>query len=127
MIKSVQISGAGLSSVNGMYMPKSPSSSIPIGFKKTCDSMKWPVEKTWDDLSSKDTDWYLSTTNDSYMYLNARDGTWWIDEPSGAGAFIALDKGNGEGPPASGWRPLDGIPGPVPEVEIHTEGELREL
>ena len=71
-------------------------------------------EQTWKELTTGTTPWFESD-NDSYIYLN-RDGRWWIDDPSGAGVYIAKHDGASETPPTSGYVPLSGGELPVPQV-----------
>jgi hypothetical protein len=38
------VTGAGSVEVNGMYLAKRPA-QVPIGFRRTCDQMKWDAGK----------------------------------------------------------------------------------
>ena len=120
MSKSVLVSGAGQKDVNGVYTQRPPS-LIPAGFARTCDEMGWPSESMWQRLASPTRAWY-EMPNEAYMYWNKGDGKWWIDVPSGAGAYIV--ENDGEDPPAGGWVALPNIPSPHPIVKVKEGGEL---
>ncbi|KAL3928906.1 MAG: hypothetical protein SGBAC_012441 [Bacillariaceae sp.] len=120
----IRVQGAGVASVNGVYKAK-PYSEVPAGFAKTCDKMGWPSEATWVKLAVPTLDWY-EADNGSYIYLH-KEGQWWIDDPSGAGIYIA-DNLNGNNPlplnPSSDWKPLGQGRLPLPSVEMADGREL---
>ena len=106
---NVRISGAGYAIINGLYNER-PWVNVPAGFARTCDQMKWPAAATWKKLSVPNTAWYKHESNDSYIYFH-NDGTCWIDDPSGAGVYIAPYFGSEFSIPKTGWKPLgQGIP-----------------
>jgi len=113
MARVVVVEGAGSVDVNGKYAERDPR-KVPAGFRLTCEKMLWDPEQTWKELTTGTTPWFESD-NDSYIYLN-RDGRWWIDDPSGAGVYIAKHDGASETPPTSGYVPLSGGELPVPQV-----------
>ena len=117
--KSVVVRGGGLSAINMAYAARDPA-VVPAGFARTCLEMSWPALATWRQLSDGKRPWF-EAENESYIYFNRGDGQWWIDSPSGAGAYVA--KSDSDGPPATGWSVLPGIPKPAPVVEMH-ENEL---
>jgi len=60
---------------------------------------------------------YFQAENEAYIYWNRADLHWWIDLPSGAGAYIC--ESSSDVPPTEGWRPVtDGIAMPVPTVRV---------
>ena len=56
----------------------------------------------------------------SLVLRNRADGKWWIDVPSGAGAYIVLQ--DSALPPAAGWQALPGIKKPLPKLEVFEAG-----
>ena len=123
MSKVVSVARAGQGEVNGLYFQKSPD-IIPTGFVRTCNEMNWPSESMWKRLSDPSRPWFLSQENDSYIYYNRGDGNWWIDLPSGAGAYIV--ESSDEDPPYGGWVALPGNKPPLPTVEVR-ESANKEL
>ncbi|CAJ1966455.1 unnamed protein product [Cylindrotheca closterium] len=126
---SIRVRGAGVTSVNGIYKAK-PYSRVPAGFAKTCDKMGWPSEATWIKLAVPSIDWY-EADNGSYIYLH-KEGQWWIDDPSGAGVYIANNNNNNNMNankplplnPSSDWRPLGQGTLPLPSIELVDGKEL---
>eukprot|EP00965_Chrysotila_dentata_P261845 6214379-Pleurochrysis_carterae.AAC.1 len=59
---------------------------------------------------------WFEAESGAYIYWNRSDGNWWIDEPSGAGAYIA--QSDQQLPPTEGWKPLPGTKLPLPTVEL---------
>merc|ERR1711871_1571708 len=115
--KSVVVRGGGLGAINAAYFQRKPD-EVPAGFSKTCKEMNWPPKATWQQLSDGKRPWF-EAENDAYIYFNRADGQWWIDSPSGAGAYVA--RSDTDVPPMSGWSALHGIPPVVPVVEIHDQ------
>ncbi|KAG7346613.1 hypothetical protein IV203_005682 [Nitzschia inconspicua] len=120
---AVRIRGSGVASVNVDYRWTSPH-TIPSGFAKVCRDNGWDVKPTWQRLNNGH-EWMCSTSNDAYIYRNAADGYWWIDEPGGMGVFIAPisqeheEEGNEKRlPPVTGWTPLAPNFLPLPQIEI---------
>lgn len=113
---SVEVSASGVIDVNAIYKGRDPT-VIPIGFSLTCAEMKWDPEQMWAKLSDQKTEWY-EADNGSYIYWNQGDGHWWIDAPSGKGVYIA--EAPSAAPPTSGWRALEGVPSPLPQIRIAT-------
>ena len=111
----VRVTGAGVASVVGIYAQRPLSSGPPEGFARVCNQMRWPVSETWHKLAAGD---WFEAENGSYLYKNAADGHWWLDEPSGEGVYIV--PGGGESyPPAEGWRPLGAQSlRPLPRLEV---------
>eukprot|EP00523_Entomoneis_sp_CCMP467_P007081 CAMPEP_0168741162 /NCGR_PEP_ID=MMETSP0724-20121128/12363_1 /TAXON_ID=265536 /ORGANISM="Amphiprora sp., Strain CCMP467" /LENGTH=141 /DNA_ID=CAMNT_0008788641 /DNA_START=30 /DNA_END=455 /DNA_ORIENTATION=- len=132
----IRVRGAGMASVNGIYHAQ-PHSRGPAGFAKTCDKMGWPSRATWTKLAVPSLDWY-EANNGSYIYLH-QEGQWWIDDPSGAGIYIAdnhknnnhhKNNNNDNKPlplnPSSEWKPLGPGTLPLPSVELLVD-ETTEL
>lgn len=131
-LKGIIVSGAGTVVVNGFYGIIRNASEIPQGFSSTCVQMRWDASRMWLQLSDQVTPWYLHE-NGSYIYYNVGDEQWWIDEPSGAGVYIAPDAGSAgqadvmpdgasttriKVPPKGGWKGLKGAKPPLPTVEL---------
>ena len=120
----IRVRGAGVASVNGVYQAK-PYSQVPAGFAKTCDKMGWPSEATWIKLAVPSLEWY-EAENGSYIYLH-KEGQWWIDDPTGAGIYIANNMDpNKPLPlnPPSDWKPLGPGTLPLPSVDMVDGSEL---
>lgn len=111
---SVRVSSAGSTLVNGAYQQRN-AVIVPRGFAKVCEEMGWPTAGMWEKLSDMKRPWY-EASNGAYMYWNQSDRQWWIDEPSGAGVYVALS--DDESPPTRGWRALPGGRQPLPELVI---------
>ena len=114
-VVKISVMGSNNADVNGEYIPKDPA-DLPAGFDKVCKQQSWNTLQMWKQLngqSSADT-WFAHTQNESYIYWNKSDKTWWIDGPDGLGVWIA--KGPSHAPPGRGWRLVngkDGGEGPV--------------
>ena len=117
MAHRVKIIGAGVPSVNGLFLPQSPK-EIPLGFARVCKNNAWNVENTWKQLTDLCTPWYLKE-NGAYIYYNRGDNKWWIDAPEGNGLYIAETQ-NKKDPslPSNGWQMLSNIYGPTPTIEF---------
>jgi len=113
-LTSIHVLGAGEGSTNGKYVPRSPA-LVPAGFTRTCDAMGWPSTVMWQRLSDSTSTWY-EAPNEAYIYWNRSDGHWWIDLPSGAGAYIA--QSSSTLPPFTGWKALPGNKSPLPTIEL---------
>jgi len=119
--EGLHVKGSGTESVNAVYVERDPA-VIPVGFSLTCAEMKWDPEDTWQRLSNQKTPWF-EAENGSYIYWNKHDGKWWIDAPDGKGVYIA--QAPETAPPSSGWQPLPGVAGPLPQVaKVSTDQEL---
>lgn len=121
IMKSLSVQFAGFDLVNGIYNAQPPE-SIPKGFDRTCQEMNWDTEQLWQHLSDQKRPWFMHTDNDSYIYWNKGDGKWWIDGPTGAGAYIV--RNDGWSPPRDGWYALSHKYNPVPTVEMSKEKGL---
>ena len=110
-LSQLQITSAGSPSVIGLFSSR-PNTDIPAGFAKVCVQQGWSVESTWKQLSDS-RDWFESD-NGAYIYYNKGDGHWWIDEPGGAGVYVASR--DTPVPPSDGWKPLGGSSLPLPNV-----------
>ena len=104
---------AGEPDVNGEYKPRN-AAEIPRGFAATCAASNWAPVATWHELSEAGRTWFESA-NGSYFYWNRGDGRWWLDGPSGAGLYAALDRG--KVPPQTGWTGVTrSVRSPMPVV-----------
>jgi len=113
---SVRIVAAGVPSVVGSFVAKSPTAEIPKGFAAVCESMRWPTAESWRSLADQQKTWFLHE-NGAYIYRNTRDGQWWIDEPSGGGVYVA--KSDSDLPPTEGWVLLPQAgKRPLPQLEV---------
>ena len=110
----VRVKAAGVSSVIGTFNAR-PAVEIPKGFAKVCEEMGWPTTQMWKQLSDQKRPWFLHS-NGAYIYWNASDRQWWVDEPNGNGVYVALSED--AVPPISGWTALAGGKHPLPEVEV---------
>ncbi|KAJ1623373.1 hypothetical protein T492DRAFT_1055360 [Pavlovales sp. CCMP2436] len=108
----VTVAGAGWGSVNGPYGLQS-AAVVPKGFASVCVSQGWDTAQMWQKLNSG-REWF-GHDNGAYIYLNSADDNWWIDEPAGAGIYVAPAKGV-LSPPRSGWRALRQDAGDLPTV-----------
>ena len=116
MAPSVRIVAAGVPSVVGSFVAKSPTAEIPKGFAAVCESMRWPTAESWRSLADQQKTWFLHE-NGAYIYRNTRDGQWWIDEPSGGGVYVA--KSDSDLPPTEGWVLLPQAgKRPLPQLEV---------
>lgn len=116
---AVRVRNSGVPSVNVEYSWKS-AHSVPPGFTKVCQANSWSVDDTWQRLNNG-REWLCSTSNDAYIYFNAADGHWWIDEPEGMGVFIAPSEGGGNEkhlPPVRGWQSLSQDYLPLPDINV---------
>ena len=114
---AVRVHSAGVASVVGLYHPRDPS-VVPRGFAKVCQQMKWPIEETWQRLSSRELTWW-EADNGAYIYKNVGDGQWWLDEPGGSGVYVIVSED--PSPPLSGWRPLSDGAEPTPKIAIEAK------
>lgn len=106
-VSKVTVMGSDNPHVNGEYFPNPPT-KIPSGFDKVCRQQNWNTNQMWSKLngqSSKDI-WFAHSRNESYIYWNKSDKTWWIDGPDGLGVWIA--QGPAHAPPGRGWRLVNG-------------------
>jgi hypothetical protein len=106
-VVKISVMGSNNPDVNGVYIPKS-ASDIPTGFDKVCKERNWDTLKMWKQLNgqSQTDTWFAHLQNDSYIYWNKSDKTWWIDGPDGMGVWIA--QGSSHSPPGRGWRLVSG-------------------
>lgn len=106
-VVKITVMGSNNPHVNGDYRPRSPN-EIPPGFTKVCHEQNWDPPQMWNQLNGQaltDT-WFAHTSNNSYIYWNKSDKTWWIDGPDGLGVWIA--KGPSHAPPGRGWKLVSG-------------------
>ena len=125
-VRQLRVEGAGNAHLNGLYLPR-PAAEVPAGFRRTCEAQGWDTAELWDQLANPAAGkpWW-EKADDSYIYYNHGDSLWWLDEPSGAGVYVAPG-GSGSAdklPPASGWRLLPGAAGPAPSVRPLETSEL---
>lgn len=123
----MRLAGAGARVVDGVYAAR-PAASVPAGFAKTCAEMRWPVEETWARLSDLARPWY-EKEDGCYIYFNRGDKHWWIDGTGGEGLYVAPGDAHDQllPPPAAGWRPLDGVAAPSPDVSAEVADGRGEL
>lgn len=108
-IERIEVMKAGFGPVNGVYF-RVAASSIPDSFARVCiDDLKADPKSTWAQLNGNG-DWYKlreeggkAKDNGSYIYYNKGDQHWWIDGPSGMGAYKS--RGPAHAPPANGIFP----------------------
>jgi len=99
--------------VDGTYVQRDGTVSVPVKFAEVCLQNGWDVAKTWSTLNGgAEGVWFAHEAgeekNPSYVYFNKNDGCWWIDGPDGLGVFKA--SGPPHAPPGASiaWRALDG-------------------
>ena len=104
-VRQLRVEGAGNGWLNGLYLPK-PAAEVPAGFRRTCEAQGWDTAELWDQLANPAAGkpWW-EKADDSYIYFNFGDNLWWVDEPSGAGVYVAP---GGGGAPTSCPRPRGG-------------------
>ncbi|KAL7490387.1 hypothetical protein ACHAWX_000252 [Stephanocyclus meneghinianus] len=117
-VLKLTVMGSALSpDVNGDYLPRNPATDIPSGFIRVCRQQGWDANEMWSKLNgcdpSADT-WFAHTDNESYIYWNKSDKTWWIDGPDGLGVWKA--RGPEHAPPGRGWKSVTAQAGPGPVV-----------
>mmetsp|Transcript_35197 Transcript_35197/g.70186 ORF Transcript_35197/g.70186 Transcript_35197/m.70186 type:complete len:120 (-) Transcript_35197:189-548(-) len=110
----LKITAAGVASVVGNFHQRDPH-VIPRGFAKVCVEMGWDTQVSWEKLSDLRRPWFESP-NGAYIYWNAADGQWWIDEPSGNGVYVALT--SDLLPPSVGWKALSSGKPPLPSLTL---------
>merc|ERR1719230_1612128 len=113
-MNAVVVGGAGEVETNGVYASRDPK-LVPAGFARTCDDMGWDSDSMWRRLTDGKRTWW-EADNEAYIYWNRADGKWWIDVPSGAGAYIV--EAASAFPPEAGWQALPGIKRPLPKIEV---------
>ena len=111
---ALRIHGSGVPAVNQDYDWQS-ANKMPPGFKKVCLQNQWDPDSTWQKLNAGN-GWLRAPSNEAYIYYNQMDKHWWIDEPQGAGVFIAPSADTKQ-PPKKGWRALDSSYEPLPMIE----------
>ncbi|KAL3803476.1 hypothetical protein HJC23_014024 [Cyclotella cryptica] len=102
---------------NGDYLPRNPATEIPSGFVRVCREQGWDANEMCSKLNGRDPSaniWFAHTDNDSYIYWNKSDKTWWIDGPDGLGVWIA--RGPEHAPPGRGWKSVTAQAGSGPVV-----------
>lgn len=106
-VMKLTVMGSSNPHVNGEYLPQDPT-IIPSGFTKVCQQHNWDTLQMWKKLngSSPADKWFAHTSNESYIYWNKSDGSWWIDGPDGLGVWIM--KGPNHAPPGRGWKKVSG-------------------
>eukprot|EP00955_Chlamydomonas_euryale_P108931 365891-Chlamydomonas_euryale.AAC.14 len=106
-ITHIEVLRAGVEAVNGLY-ERRPSSEVPASFARVCEQeLRTDAASTWEKLNG-DGDWYRHCdhpANASYIYYNRGDKHWWIDGPSGLGAYKS--PGPPHAPPANGVFPAN--------------------
>jgi len=104
VVKLNVMGSAQVPEINGDYLAMDPSTEIPRGFDLVCKQQGWDTNDMWKRLNgvdSKADTWFKHSENDSYVYWNKSDQSWWIDGPDGNGVWIV--KGPSHAPPAHGW------------------------
>ena len=114
-VTKVTVIGSSNPHVNGEYLPQD-ATIIPSGFAKVCQQHNWDTLQMWEKLngSSQADTWFAHTSNESYIYWNRSDGSWWIDGPDGLGVWIM--KGPSHAVPGRGWKKVSGEDGEGPVV-----------
>jgi hypothetical protein len=115
--RTVVVSGAGSSVVNGAYVSR-PAEVIPASFTLVCRQSKWDATAMWQKLN-RGAPWW-ETENGSYFYLNKGDGKWWLDSGvTGLGLYISSAAGAGEDvPPTTGWLQIGDGELPLPTLRL---------
>ena len=108
----LRVTAAGVASILGVYSPREPR-IVPRGFAKVCEAQGWDTQATWKKLSDEKRPWFESD-NGAYIYWNAADGQWWMDEPSGNGVYVAYTSDTL--PPSAGWKALASGRSPLPSL-----------
>merc|ERR1712216_790640 len=112
-VERIAVMNSRVSMLNGEYKAKEPA-DIPLGFRQVCvNELKVDAQVMWRKLGGGRR--WFGASNGAYIYWNTVDRHWWIDLPSGAGAFKAL--GPSHAPAAVGWKVL-GPYGPPPSVLV---------
>merc|ERR1712028_51189 len=107
----IVIGGAGVEDVNGEYVATA-ATEVPRGFDLVCQQQSWDTRDMWLQLGAG-LAWYKAQ-NGAYIYWNASDKHWWIDQPDGSGVYKAVAPKHS--PPQVGWKLLgDGV-APAPNM-----------
>ena len=113
IVTSVRVFSSTRPSIDGLYVQRDGTVSVPVKFAEVCLKNGWDVDSTWSALNGgAESVWFAhsagETKNPSYVYFNKNDGCWWIDGPDGLGVFKA--SGPPHAPPGASiaWRALDG-------------------
>jgi len=113
IVTSVRVFSSTRPEIDGLYVQRDGTVSVPVKFAEVCLKNGWDVDSTWSALNGgAESVWFAhsagETKNPSYVYFNKNDGCWWIDGPDGLGVFKA--SGPPHAPPGASiaWRALDG-------------------
>lgn len=123
-VTSITVMGAGQDQVNGKYSVR-PGTVIPKRFESVCQREGWDPVRMWAELSgahgaaATSVEWY-EHDNHSYIYLNTRDGHWWMDAPDGLGVYKAPAVATPSPPTAR--TPSTARAPPVPGHAAHGHG-----
>mmetsp|Transcript_24797 Transcript_24797/g.59818 ORF Transcript_24797/g.59818 Transcript_24797/m.59818 type:complete len:187 (-) Transcript_24797:105-665(-) len=106
-VPELRLSQSSSRQVNAVYSPRDPK-NIPTGFARMCNKAGgFAPRPIWDDMTNGITPWFESDDG-CFIYFNCNDAHWYVDNPSGAGLYLAVPDGSLLLPPTNGWVSLTG-------------------
>jgi len=116
-VPTLRLSMASSRNVNSVYAPRDPK-TIPTGFSRMCNKAGgFAPRGLWDELTNGVTPWFESKDG-CFVYFNCNDGHWYVDNPSGAGMYLAVPDGSLLLPPTNGWVSLRGNRAGAPKMSF---------
>mmetsp|Transcript_28298 Transcript_28298/g.51577 ORF Transcript_28298/g.51577 Transcript_28298/m.51577 type:complete len:188 (-) Transcript_28298:150-713(-) len=116
-VPTVELSQASSRGINSTYNPQDPN-NIPTGFARMCNKAGgFAPRPVWDDITNGVTPWFESKDG-FFLYFNCNDVHWYVDNPSGAGMYLAVPDGSLLLPPTAGWVSLTGRRAGAPKISF---------
>jgi hypothetical protein len=116
-VPALQLSAATARVVNGAYEPRDPD-DIPPGFARMCGRAGgFAPRPVWDSATNGVTPWFESREG-CYVWYNRDESHWYVDDPHGAGMYLANPEGSLLLPPTAGWVSLTGRRAGAPRMSF---------
>jgi len=122
-VPALQLSAAAARIANGVYLPRDPE-DIPPGFARMCGRAGgFAPRPAWDSITNGVTPWFEQQgrgggTGCCHVWYNADEGRWYVDDPRGAGMYLADPEGSLLLPPTAGWVSLTGRRAGAPRMSF---------
>ena len=116
-VPALQLSAATARVVNGAYEPRDPG-DIPPGFARMCGRAGgFAPRPVWDSATNGVAPWFESREG-CYVWYNRDESHWYVDDPHGAGMYLANPEGSLLLPPTAGWVSLTGRRAGAPRMSF---------
>ena len=115
-IPSIRLSST--TKIDSLYAPRD-AKRIPSGFVRMCAKIGgYAPGPLWESTTNGLTPWFENTGDGTYIYYNAYESKWFLENSSGAGLYLASPDDSLLLPPTRGWVSVQGKREGAPRISF---------